>query len=98
MARIIKVKNSSGSTDTWVGQQLANGAYFQIPDYRLAQWRNDNKVFTDVGNGNLTVNMGAEPGDDISDVNKAWNWLAGNTEPPTTADGDWHIVSENFAT
>ncbi len=97
MPRIVKVKNDSGSTDTWVGQQIADGAYYELQATEIVPWSADTKVFDDIGTGNLVVNKGAEPGDDITDVVKGWKWLAGNVEPPTTADGDWHIVSENFA-
>jgi len=97
MARIVKVKNNSGLGGTWLGVPLANGLYYQIPDSKINQWILDNKVFTDVGNGNLVVNNGADTIDDIIDVTKGWAWLTGNTEPQKTADGDWHFVQENFA-
>ncbi len=97
MPRIVKVKNDSGSTDTWVGQQIADGAYYELQATEYIPWSADSKVFDDIGAGNLIVNKGAEPGDDITDTVRGWKWLAGNIEPPQSADGDWHMVAENFA-
>jgi hypothetical protein len=88
MARIVKVKNTTGSSDTWVGQTIASGAYYQIDTSEIVSWSGDTKVFTDVGNGNLVVSKGAEDGsDDFSDSVKAWNWLVGYGNEPQNLDG-----------
>lgn len=78
MARVLRVKNNSGASDTWVGQTIANGVYYDLEEIEFVKWRDSNKVFTDVGNGNLIVNKGADTTDDISNVVEGWNWLSGN--------------------
>jgi len=50
-----KVKNNKVSDDTWVGQLIVASAQFKIPEYRLAQWRTDNKVSTDIASGDLQI-------------------------------------------
>lgn len=97
MARIVKIKNASGAQGTWLGQVIEDGAYYELQPTEYIPWSIDNEVFTDIGAGNLIVNKGAEPADDIADVTKGHAWLSGNTEPQKTADGDWHMVTENFA-
>lgn len=94
--RIVKVKNT-GSNDTWLGQSISTGQYYTIQSSQLVHWAENDKVFTDIGSGKLVVNKGTEPDDDISDPTQGWLWLIGDTLPPRTADGDWHIVTENFA-
>ena len=97
MSKIVKVKNASGATDTWLGQQIANGVYYELQATEYVPWSTDQKVFDDIGTGNLVVNSGVEPDDDFANSVAGWNWLSGNAEPPRTVDGDWHIVAENFA-
>lgn len=75
MTRIIKIKNASGSTGTWMGQQIINGAYYQLQHIECIPWASDAAVFSDVANGNLIVNSGADTADDITDPIKGWNWL-----------------------
>lgn len=87
MNRIVKVKNTTGSTGTWIGQEIADGAYYQLADKDLIPWTNDTTVFTDIGNGNLVVNKGAEPADDIADGILGWKWLAGEDEQYDSATG-----------
>jgi len=58
----IKVKNNkvggsppSPVDDTWMGQFIVGAAEFTVPEYRLAQWRSDSKVTTDIASGDLQV-------------------------------------------
>ncbi len=55
MARTIKIENTTGSTQTWVGQQLAAAETFDIPEARMFKWANDATVITDVASGDLKV-------------------------------------------
>ena len=95
--RVVKVRNMSGSDDTWVGQLITDGSYYQVQSTELVRWANSDKVFTDIGSGALIVNTGEESAGDLVDPVEGWRWLVGDTEPPRTVDGDWHIVAENFA-
>lgn len=96
MSRVVRVKNVTGGQDTWAGRPINDGAYYTIPDDDLTQWRTL-KIFQDVAAMRLIVNNGSDVVDDFTDALKAWNWLYGNLNPPTSADGDWHILNENFA-
>lgn len=94
MIRVIKVKNTTGSTGTWVGQQIADGAYYQLTVKDQLVWSNNSTVFIDVGNGNLVVNKGAEPADDIIDAVVGWQWLIAEDNQVDTATGK-HTVHES---
>ena len=90
MTRIVRVKNNKGSDDTWVGQLIADGTYYDLLETDITFWSNDDKVFADVTNGNLIVNRGSDTVDDILNSLAGWNWLVGN--PETDVDG-FPIVS-----
>ena len=54
------VKNDSGATDTWVGQQLANAGIYQMNEFDSIPWvvqsnTSGSKVETDVLSGDLKV-------------------------------------------
>ena len=87
MSRIIRVKNDSGSTDTWAGVELADQEYHTIEDIDIHTWTGDPDVFSAIGDGQLVVNKGADGTDDISDVIEAWKWLTGDILPRTDLDG-----------
>lgn len=91
MAKIIKVKNTTGSIGTWVGQQIADGSYYQLQAHEFIQWANVSAVFTDVANGNLVVNDGAK---DLTDSVVGWNWLTGEETQIDTATGK-HTLHES---
>lgn len=94
MSRIVRVKNNSGSNSTWVGKSIVADAYIELTADTQLVWASESQVITDISNGNLIINNGT---DDITDGAMGLKWLQGNVEPPVTADGDWHIVNENFA-
>lgn len=78
MARIIKIKNNSGSEGTWVGQTILVGEYYQLNENEVGSWAGNAKVFADVGSGALVVNDGSA---DITDPIKGWNWVQGDILP-----------------
>ena len=94
MAKIVKIKNNSGATGTWVGQDIADGAYYQLQIVEIPKWFDDSTVFTDVGNGNLVVNNGADTTDDFTDVVAAWNWLSAQDNQLDSATGK-HTIHES---
>lgn len=96
MARLIRVKNTN-ATDSWEGQVIAPGEYYTLEESEYERWAKSSKVYGSVSNGTLIVNNGADNIDDFVNPISGWKWLAGDTTPPQSADGDWHIVNENFA-
>lgn len=69
-----KIKNTTVSAKTWVGQEVAAGEYYEIQPNEEIRWANDSTVLSDIGSGDALVNDGAS---DIIDVNKAINFLKG---------------------
>lgn len=86
MARIVRVKNNSGTDDTWVGQLIFDGEYYTLSTNEYDIWSNNTKVFNDIGSGNLIVNKGEDTTDDISNSVEAWNWITGDTLPRSNLD------------
>ena len=91
--RIIKVKNNTANTVNWVGATIEPGAYYQLAESEYAKWSSDSVIMGLVSSGNCVIN---DTTLDLNPIN-GWNWLIGNTEPPKSVDGDWHILNENFA-
>ena len=75
MSRTVKIKNNTLSTGTWVGAEIAPATYLILETIKVASWASDNKVLTDIGNGDLVVNDGS---DDITDISDAIDYLKGN--------------------
>ena len=55
MVRTILIENTSGVTNTWIGQQLVNNETFDIHDFRMSKWANNSTVIADVESGDLKV-------------------------------------------
>lgn len=77
----VKIKNTSGEEGTWLGQTLADEATYDIPTAELTQWADDQDVFDDVANGNLTINDGVN---DITDTLDGWKILTGTQQMPVS--------------
>lgn len=75
------VKNDSGSTKTWVGQQLDDQAYYEIQSVEETQWSSDSTLLTDIASGDAIVAKDDSGSFDISDVNEAIDYLKGNISP-----------------
>ena len=73
------VKNTSGGTDTWVGQELADVEYYQIQDHERVQWSNDDKVLNDIASTNLTVCLDNSGTTDLSGTATQINQLKNST-------------------
>jgi len=78
MSITVKVKNTMGVDNTWVGQTIQAGVYFTIPESLLIAWKSDSEVFASIGSGELLVNDGSS---DFTDPVEGWNWLEGDTLP-----------------
>ena len=85
--RIVRVKNT-GADGTWAGQTILAGEYYDLQLEDLDTWPKHALAFTDVGNGRLVVNKGADTVDDIADVVSGWEWLVnGSAFPVSEIDG-----------
>lgn len=69
------VKNSSGASKTWVGQLIADEAYYQLEAAEESKWANNSTVLTDIGSGDLVVAKDDSESTDFSDVAEAINYL-----------------------
>lgn len=75
------VKNTSGATGTWLGQQLDNNEYYELQAHEDAAWSNDSTVLTDIGAADLTVAKDDSGNNNITDVADAINYLKDDTAP-----------------
>lgn len=53
-----KIKNNTGSTKTYSGQEIAPAAYYEIQVYEELVWVNDTTLQTDITAGDAVVNNG----------------------------------------
>lgn len=70
-----KIKNNTAGTKTYIGQDIAAGAYYQIQANEEIAWVNDATLLADIGKGDAIVNDGAA---DLTDVAAGINWLKNN--------------------
>lgn len=94
MTRVVRLKNTTGSTVEYVGQSIAAGVYHDLQADELIRWANDSDVLTAVGDGTLLVNKGADTTDDLSDPIAGWQWLEANDDQIDTATGK-HTLHES---
>lgn len=80
---IKRIKNATGSTKTWCGQEIASGEYYTIQSNEDATWSNNSTLITAIGNEEAIVNNGTS---DLTDVNSGITWLKG-TETIRPNDG-----------
>ena len=79
------IKNNTGATGTWVGQELADQEYYLIQPQELFSWQTDNQVELDVAGGSLVVsNDGAVTGD--LSATEGLNFLLGLDLNPRDSD------------
>ena len=80
MPYTIKIKNDSGSIQTWAGKEFAIAEEYTVPnDGNRVKYQNHEGLLTAIGNGDALVGDGSEY---FTDINKAINWLKGITENP----------------
>ena len=82
------IKNDSGGSKTWVGQQIADQAFYEIQPSEEVKFANSSKLLTDLGSGN--AKMSKDGTTTISDVAEAINYLKDNvaTEVFTAKEKD----------
>ena len=72
------IKNDSGSTKTWVGQEITNQSYYEIQSNEELEWANNSTLLTDIGSGDAVVAKDDSGNTDFSDVNEAIDYLKGD--------------------
>lgn len=80
----MRVKNDSGSNQTWVGQTINNQATYDIQASELHLWQADSKVLTDLGNLDLLIGDGTTY---KSTSAEAINYLLGADTTPKDLSG-----------
>jgi len=88
--RIIKVKNDTGSDQTWVGQLISSGAYYEIKSNELSAWQNNQTLLTAVLSGTAVVNDGDK---DYATQTEGLNWLKGINQR-SSSDGSLIVEME----
>ena len=69
------IKNNSGGSKTWVGQVVADTAYYEIQSIEQSSWANNSALLTDIGSGDAIVATDDSGSNDITDVATAINHL-----------------------
>ncbi len=101
------IKNTTGSTVTYLGQDIAASAYYQIQSAEEIAWSNLSVLLTDIGSGDAVVAKDDDGTKDISDVNDGVNYLKDIENLPSDADGvplsrtkitqsGWHFQAHVF--
>ncbi len=72
------IKNDTGSTKTYLNQDILAGAYYEIQPHETISWANDSTLITDIGSADAIVSTTNATGGNITDVNTAVNYLKGN--------------------
>jgi len=94
MTRVVRVKNTTGSSVEYVGQTIAASAYHDLQADEFLRWAHDSDVFTGVADGTLLVNKGVDTTDDISDPIAGWQWIDAEDNQYDVATGK-HTVHES---
>lgn len=69
------VKNDTGSTSTYQGQDIAAGAYYLIPKAEELEWSQDSDVIQAILDGDLIVSSSNQTVDNIVDTTQAIDYL-----------------------
>jgi hypothetical protein len=93
MARIVKVKNTTGSDVVVLGQTIVSGTYFTVGASSLHQWSTSDDVFVKVASGDLVVNNGTN---DLDDPLNGWDWVVGEKLPLSDLDGKKLAVHTSY--
>ena len=69
------IKNTTGSTKTYIGKDIAAGAYREVQANAAISWANSSTLLTDIGSGDAIVAKDDSGSNDITDVNTAIKYL-----------------------
>lgn len=79
------ILNNKQSADTWVGQTIQPGAYYNIEATKKVVWGHNDKVVQDLSNGNLILSYTNDNTSHVTSPSLAISALRG--ENPTDSDG-----------
>lgn len=82
------IHNLSGSTKTYVGTEIIDGAYFQIPSMKLSKYSEDEKLISDIVSG--AVKMSRDGVSDFDDSALAIKFLM---DFPVEVDSAGHTIN-----
>lgn len=92
-------KNTKQTADTWVGQTIQPGAYYQIAATEQTSWGQNDKVIADIASSDLVLALSNSGTEDLSSASIALNYL--RKEAPADSDGapitKQKIVPEGWA-
>jgi hypothetical protein len=71
------IKNTSGTTSTYNGQDIFDNTYYGIQAHQETAWANNSILLTDIASGDAIVAKDDSGTTDIVDVNEAINYLKG---------------------
>jgi hypothetical protein len=104
------VKNNKTTKDTWCGQEIEPGTYYEIEPIEEVKWANDDKTIISITNGELIVSNGDSADANINNINRAINHLKNIPEQldsdgaslirPKAAKAGWtyHLLPIEFTT
>jgi hypothetical protein len=69
------IKNNSGVTKTYVGQQIADQTYYEIQFHEETAWSHHSPLITDISNGDAVVARDDSGTTDITDISEAIDHL-----------------------
>lgn len=69
------IKNVSGITKNYQGQDILDTEYQLIPEDKELKWSSDSSLLTDIANNNVMVSKDDTGTTDITDVSEAINYL-----------------------
>jgi hypothetical protein len=69
------IKNNTQVDQTWVGQLINPGSYYQIQPVEEVRWVGDSSLLTAIGSSEAVVAKSDSGSDDFSDVNDAISYL-----------------------
>jgi hypothetical protein len=87
------VKNTSGATKTWIGQQLNNLEYYEVANHERMVWAHNDVVLTDIASGDLTVAKDDSGTLDIAGTSDQIVWL----QASQIEIGNWNRTGETGA-
>jgi hypothetical protein len=72
------IKNADIIDNTWVGQLIPAGTYYEIQQHEEFDWANNSSLLADIGSGKAIVAKDSSGTNDIVDINEAINYLKDN--------------------
>lgn len=81
------VKNNKGTSETWAGQMIADGDYYQVQLGEQLTWKTDSEVIADIASGDLIVARDDSGTTDYSDVSEGMIYFMDTDPSPRDSDG-----------